>query len=236
MTVEILKDGRTILYNYKYKKYTNDDNLEEEIIEKTPYQVLEPYGPEWLYSLSCKSGSRIEQNGKLILILNDVKNIIKFTDRPYRLWSPLNKDQLCNLWNKSSDKESFYLDNPNGVLNVNGENHVIELEQSRIIENGIEFKIKMISNGIIPKSFNQGSIFIDMKKDIHSLYHTINVVMTDGSTFKTRSTWGKEGDNFELVTNLAGIRSQQSIDNSRIVEMSHNKLKKKNSKKELKHY
>ena len=32
-----------------------------------------------------------------------------------------------------------------------------------------------------------------MKKDIHPKYHEINVVMTDGSTFKTRSTWGKEG-------------------------------------------
>lgn len=97
MTVEILKDGRSILYNYKYKKYTNDDNLKEEIIEETPYQVLEPYGPEWLYSLSYNSGSRIEENGKLIIILNDVKNIIKFTDRPDRLWSPLNKYQLCDL-------------------------------------------------------------------------------------------------------------------------------------------
>ena len=31
-----------------------------------------------------------------------------------------------------------------------------------------------------------------MKKDIHPKYHEINVVMTDGSTFKTRSTWGKD--------------------------------------------
>ena len=32
-----------------------------------------------------------------------------------------------------------------------------------------------------------------MKKDIHPDYHEITVVRTDGSTFKTRSTWGKEG-------------------------------------------
>ena len=37
-----------------------------------------------------------------------------------------------------------------------------------------------------------------MKKDIHPKYHEINVVMTDGSTFKTRSTWGKEGDTLKL--------------------------------------
>jgi large subunit ribosomal protein L31 len=33
-----------------------------------------------------------------------------------------------------------------------------------------------------------------MKKDIHPNYHTIEVKMTDGTTFRTRSTWGKEGD------------------------------------------
>ncbi len=37
-----------------------------------------------------------------------------------------------------------------------------------------------------------------MKNDIHPDYHEINVVMTDGSTFKTRSTWGKEGDTMKL--------------------------------------
>ena len=33
-----------------------------------------------------------------------------------------------------------------------------------------------------------------MKPDIHPDYHEITVVMTDGSSFKTRSTYGKEGD------------------------------------------
>ena len=37
-----------------------------------------------------------------------------------------------------------------------------------------------------------------MKQDIHPDYHTIKVVMTDGTTFKTRSTWGKEGDTLRL--------------------------------------
>ncbi|MEN0086902.1 MAG: 50S ribosomal protein L31 [Pseudomonadota bacterium] len=37
-----------------------------------------------------------------------------------------------------------------------------------------------------------------MKSDIHPEYHTINVVMTDGTTFQTRSTWGKEGDTMNL--------------------------------------
>ncbi len=37
-----------------------------------------------------------------------------------------------------------------------------------------------------------------MKKGIHPNYHTIKVLMTDGSTFETRSTWGKEGDTLHL--------------------------------------
>ena len=37
-----------------------------------------------------------------------------------------------------------------------------------------------------------------MKSGIHPKYHTINVKMTDGSEFTTRSTWGKEGDTMSL--------------------------------------
>ncbi len=37
-----------------------------------------------------------------------------------------------------------------------------------------------------------------MKKDIHPDYHEITVAMTDGSTFATRSTWGKPGDTLTL--------------------------------------
>lgn len=37
-----------------------------------------------------------------------------------------------------------------------------------------------------------------MKKDIHPDYHEINVVMTDGTTFKTRSTWGQAGETMTL--------------------------------------
>ena len=37
-----------------------------------------------------------------------------------------------------------------------------------------------------------------MKKDIHPDYHKIEVVMTDGSKFETRSTWGKASDILKL--------------------------------------
>ena len=38
-----------------------------------------------------------------------------------------------------------------------------------------------------------------MKKKIHPDYHEIEVVMTDGTTFKTRSTWGKKSDTLKLA-------------------------------------
>jgi large subunit ribosomal protein L31 len=37
-----------------------------------------------------------------------------------------------------------------------------------------------------------------MKPDIHPDYHTINVIMTDGTTFTTRSCMGKDGDTLRL--------------------------------------
>ena len=37
-----------------------------------------------------------------------------------------------------------------------------------------------------------------MKKDVHPKYHEINVEMTDGSIFETRSTWGSENETLKL--------------------------------------
>lgn len=37
-----------------------------------------------------------------------------------------------------------------------------------------------------------------MKADIHPDYHEITIVMTDGTEYQTRSTWGKAGDTMRL--------------------------------------
>jgi large subunit ribosomal protein L31 len=37
-----------------------------------------------------------------------------------------------------------------------------------------------------------------MKTGIHPDYHTIKVVMTDGTEYTTRSTYGKAGDTLQL--------------------------------------
>jgi large subunit ribosomal protein L31 len=37
-----------------------------------------------------------------------------------------------------------------------------------------------------------------MKSDTHPDYHLVKVVMTDGTEFTTRTTWGKSGDTLHL--------------------------------------
>lgn len=55
-----------------------------------------------------------------------------------------------------------------------------------------------------------------MKDKIHPDYHTITVVMTDGTSFETKSTWGKEGASLRLdidpKTHPAWTGVRQSID------------------------
>jgi large subunit ribosomal protein L31 len=60
---------------------------------------------------------------------------------------------------------------------------------------------------IEPRKFRENSIAIrawpgyrtsTMKPDIHPSYHTIKVVMTDGTEFTTRTTWGNKGDVLRL--------------------------------------
>ena len=37
-----------------------------------------------------------------------------------------------------------------------------------------------------------------MKADTHPDYHVVKVIMTDGTEFTTRTTWGKSGDTLHL--------------------------------------
>jgi large subunit ribosomal protein L31 len=56
-----------------------------------------------------------------------------------------------------------------------------------------------------------------MKKDIHPDYHEITVVMTDGSTFATRSTYGEPGARLTLEIDSM-VHPAWTGDRSRIVE------------------
>ena len=54
-----------------------------------------------------------------------------------------------------------------------------------------------------------------MKQDTHPDYHFINVVMTNGTTYRTRSTYGKEGATLNLdidpATHPAWTGGQQHL-------------------------
>ena len=56
-----------------------------------------------------------------------------------------------------------------------------------------------------------------MKKDIHPDYHEITVVMTDGSTFNTRSTYGEPGATLTLEID-SKVHPAWTGDRSRLVE------------------
>jgi large subunit ribosomal protein L31 len=49
-----------------------------------------------------------------------------------------------------------------------------------------------------PPAFNDIARVETMKSGIHPDYHPITVVMTDGTKFMTRSTYGKVGDSLSL--------------------------------------
>jgi large subunit ribosomal protein L31 len=56
-----------------------------------------------------------------------------------------------------------------------------------------------------------------VKKDIHPSYHEITVVMTDGSTFQTRSTYGEPGAKLTLEID-PNVHPAWTGDRSRMVE------------------
>ena len=75
-----------------------------------------------------------------------------------------------------------------------------------------------------------------MKKNIHPDYHNIKVVMTDGSKFQTKSTWGKDGDTLKLdidpKSHAAWIGGNQKImDKGRVSKYYKKFLNLRNSKK-----
>ena len=54
-----------------------------------------------------------------------------------------------------------------------------------------------------------------MKKDTHPAYHFVNVVLNDGTTYKTRTTWGESGQKLQLdidpTTHPAWTGGQQQL-------------------------
>jgi large subunit ribosomal protein L31 len=49
-----------------------------------------------------------------------------------------------------------------------------------------------------PQRHANGNAATAMKSEIHPDYHLVKVIMTDGTEFTTRTTWGKPGDTLHL--------------------------------------
>jgi large subunit ribosomal protein L31 len=62
----------------------------------------------------------------------------------------------------------------------------------------VGYRAAQIRHSIATQDKAPGRRGIAMKAEIHPNYHTITVVMTDGTEYQTRSTWGKEGDKLQL--------------------------------------
>lgn len=66
-----------------------------------------------------------------------------------------------------------------------------------------------------------------MKADIHPNYHEVNVTLTDGTTYKTRSCHGKPGDTIRLDIDPLNHPAWQG-GTSKVIEKAQ--LKKFNNK------
>jgi large subunit ribosomal protein L27 len=162
-----LPDKRYILNRISTKTIIDKNGIEIVEAEIEPFEYLEPYGPEWLYSLNFEHGECIQKEGKLFLNLNNIINPIQFTDRPSRLWNPINCNDLEKLWFIPDNLEStnFSTDNPNASIRIGKNIHIVKLincyqnELSNLI-----FEIEMLSNEIIPKGFSDGNLSIDAHK------------------------------------------------------------------------
>jgi ribosomal protein L31 len=57
-----------------------------------------------------------------------------------------------------------------------------------------------------------------MKSDIHPAYHEINIIMTDGTEYKTRSCYGKPGDTM-FTTSDIGWAARSAVSRARRREL-----------------
>ena len=71
----------------------------------------------------------------------------------------------------------------------------LELEANPCVSRKPPLSARFVSGRSEPVAHTKDQ---SMKADLHPDYHTIKVQMTDGTTFQTRSTWGKEGDTLVL--------------------------------------
>jgi large subunit ribosomal protein L31 len=76
--------------------------------------------------------------------------------------------------------------------------HTTKMESRDQTRSGTMYVFRSIAAMALLQKNPGTSRKITMKAQIHPDYHVINVVMTDGTQYQTRSTWGTEGQTMNL--------------------------------------
>lgn len=96
------------------------------------------------------------------LTLNDVSNVVYFTDKPDRKTGQMSLGEFIEGW--KAQEKSINTDPPNAVLSIMGENGnentVVVLQNPSVDANSVSFEVKTLK-GTVPKDFKQSSLFID---------------------------------------------------------------------------
>lgn len=117
--------------------------------------------PQLLFIQNAKSASF---DGKILTIFQSDKNIIYFSDRPYRIAGKIKAQQFSKIWN-SNKNNSFKKDNPNAAISFyqkNGEAGILtaKLSNFRNTESNVYYDMKILS-GKMPKEVREIVIVID---------------------------------------------------------------------------
>jgi len=122
--------------------------------------INEVDGPEFLYTMSAKSGTYADG----VLTLNDVPLVVYFADRPARMSGQLSIQVFAQGWDAGA--QTLEKDPPNGTLSILGEdkdnNVVLELSDPNVMvkEGKISFKVRVLF-GELPENFGHATLFID---------------------------------------------------------------------------
>jgi hypothetical protein len=122
--------------------------------------INEVDGPEFLYTMSTKSGTYADG----ILTLNDVPVVVYFADRPARMSGQLSLQVFAQGWDTGA--QTLEKDPPNGTLSIFAEdkdnNVVLELSDPNVMvkEGKISFKVRVLF-GELPENFGHATLFID---------------------------------------------------------------------------
>ena len=112
----------------------------------------------YMMVLSAKSGSLKGDT----LILNDVPNVLYFSDRPDRKVGHTSLTKFVNIWDRGED--NFEIDPPNAALSVltedGAQNAVIKLVSAEHNDNSIIFKVDVL-HGEFNGSFETATLYID---------------------------------------------------------------------------